>query len=162
MSTRSNGAMLLFLAGALLMASQPLAADPPKSRYVFVENTDRWVGIARGDWYLVGKLDKNGDFIHEIKLKKGQGSTLLPAHGVINSSGHATRSKKAYEFRSGMLIPGEIRPDGYFVPEAGGKIIPFKDYEYGPTALPIWNLPGLFVTEEEAAEWKKAKAGEKR
>ena len=37
----------------------------------------------------------------------------------------------------------------------GGKIIAFKDYEYSPTAPRIWNLPGGFVTEEEAAKLKK-------
>jgi len=51
---------------------------------------------------------------------------------------------KVYELRSGMLIPGQLGPSGRFVPEEDGKIIKFSNYTYGPTASPIWNLPGRF------------------
>ncbi|HEY8505421.1 MAG TPA: hypothetical protein VIL46_12630 [Gemmataceae bacterium] len=61
-----------------------------------------------------------------------------------------------------MLVPGELQPDGRFVPEAGGTIIPFADYEYRPTAPPIWNLPGRFVTEAEAARLKQSKPADKQ
>jgi hypothetical protein len=37
-----------------------------------------------------------------------------------------------------------------------------KDYEYSPTATPIWNLPGVFMTEEEAAKRKAVKPADKR
>ena len=155
--------VFLFAAGGLLMPYSPVFPDPPKERYVFVENTNRWVGVIRGEWHLIGKLDTNGDFVHQLKLQAGQPwSAGIPAHGIINSSGDARKAKKVYEFRSGVLIPGEIQPDGRFVPEVGGKIIPFKDYEYSPTATPIWNLPGVFVTEEEAAKLKQQKADDKK
>jgi hypothetical protein len=161
MRARLTAVVFLFASAGLFMSNRPAFPDPPKERYVFIENTDRWVGVSRGDWYLVGKLDKNGDFVHEHKLKNGQPSTLLPVHWIINSSGDARKSRKVYEFRSGVLIPGEITPDGYFVPEVGGKIIPFKDYQYSPTATPIWNLPGVFLTEEQAAKLKKQKPPDK-
>jgi hypothetical protein len=137
-------------------------ANPPKESYVFIANTDRWVCMFRGDWELIGKLDTNGEFIHEYKLKAGQPSSAgLPAREFINGTGSLTKPRKVYEYRSGMLIPGELQPGrfaaGPFVPEAGGKIIAFKDYEYSPSAPPIWNLPGVFVTEEEAAKLKKPK-----
>lgn len=159
----TSAVVFLSAALALPMSDRPALPDPPKGRYVFVQNTDRYVGIIRGNWHLVGKFDANGEFFQDMKLKKGQGySAGIPPHGIINSSGHATLSRKVYEFRSGVLVPGEIRPDGYFVPEAGGKIIRFKDYQYSPTATPIWNLPGVFVTEEEAAKLKEAKPADKK
>jgi hypothetical protein len=153
----------VFLAtGLLAISANPAPSDDPKVKYVYVENAGRWVGVVRGDAYFIGKLDKNGDFIHEYKLRVGQPSSFIPDHDLITFTGSTTKPKKVYEYRSGMLIPGELRPDGRFafgrfVPEAGGKIIPFNDYEYSPTAPPIWNLPGVFVTEEEAVKLKNRK-----
>ena len=161
MRPRSTLVLFLSLVLAILMSDRPACSDPPNERYVFVENTNRWVVIIRGEWQLIGKLDKNGDFIQDKKYKKGQGGSR-PSSVLINSSGHASKSKKVYEFRSGALIPGEIQPDGQFVPQVGGKIIPFKDYNYSPTATPIWNLPGVFLTEEEAAKLEMAKLAEKK
>jgi len=149
---------IFLIIGAMVMSEQPAASDPPKLRYVFVENTDHWVEIIRSEWQLTGKLDKNGDFVFESKLKKGHPAISAPStSGVINNPASALKAKKVFEFRSGLLIPGEVQPGGRFVPEAGGKIILFKDYEYTPTATPIWNLPGVFITEEEAAKLKKPK-----
>ncbi|OWK41792.1 hypothetical protein FRUB_03870 [Fimbriiglobus ruber] len=54
-----------------------------------------------------------------------------------------------------MLIPGEIRPLGQFVPEVGGKIIRFADYRYNPEAKPIWNLPGKFILAKDLEKEKK-------
>lgn len=137
------------------------AYEPPKERYRFVEDTERWVAVFRGELQLLGKLDKNGDFVHEYKFKKGAGWNLgFPPPPIINDPG--LKPKKVYEFRSRMLIPGELQPDGAFVPEAGGRIIHFKDYEYSPTATPIWNLPGVFLTEAEAAKLKQSKPPDKK
>jgi hypothetical protein len=154
---------LLSVAGAMVVTGKAAASDPPKEKYVFFEYTDRWVCVFQGEWELIGKLDRNGDFIHEHKRKAGQPASAgtRPGEVIINATGSLTKPRKVYEFRSGMLIPGELRPGrfaaGPFVPEAGGKIIPFKDYEYSPTATPIWNLPGVFVMEEEAARLKQQK-----
>jgi hypothetical protein len=68
------------------------------------------------------------------------------------------RAKPVYEFRSGVLAPGEIREGGNFAPEVGGKIVAFADYTYTPDATPIWNLPGGFRPEkppEKPADKKK-------
>lgn len=154
---------VIFLAFEVLVtAGQAIPDDPPKGRYVFIEDPGRWVGVIRGEWYLIGKLDANGEFIHEYKFKRNQPLTLT-AEDIINLlPGENPNPKKVYEFRSGMLIPGAIQKDGRFVPEAGGKIIPFKDYKYSPDVPPIWNLPGRFVTEEEAAKLKRPKPADKK
>jgi len=148
----ARGTLLLVL-GATAMSGRPAPGDPPPERYVFVENTDRWVGVIRGEWLLVGKLDKNGDFVHEHKLKKGQGTSRgIPPFTLLNVTGPTPR--KVYEFRSGVLVPGELRPEGNFVPEAGGKVVRFADYQYAPGATPVWNLPGVFEPEKPPAPKK--------
>jgi hypothetical protein len=153
---RATAALRIPLVSATLAATCA-ASDPPKQRYVFVENTDRWVGLIRGEAYLIGKLDKNGDFTSEMKLRPDSASSAgVPVHGLLNGSNMV--EKKVYEFRSGVLVPGEIRKDGNFVPEVGGKIIAFADYTYTPDATPIWNLPGGFRPEkppEKPADKKK-------
>ena len=157
---RSTG-LLLFVIATIAICARPALSDPPKERYVFVENTNRYVGILRGEWELIGKLDSDGEFVKEFRVERvGAFSGGIPAHVIVNFPG--LKAKKVYEFRSKMLIPGELQPDGRFVPEAGGKIIPFKDYVYSPTAPRIWNLPGGFVTEEEAAKLKEQKPPEKK
>jgi hypothetical protein len=152
--------LFLFALLAIPMSDQPALSGQPKERYVFVENTDRWVEVHRGERVLLGKLDKNGDFVLEYNFRKGQPWNLGFVPTIITFPG--MKPKKAFEFRSGLLIPGELQPDGRFVPEAGDKIISFKDYEYSPTARPIWNLPGVFLTEEQAAELKKPKPHDKK
>jgi hypothetical protein len=161
MIPRFGAALVLSASLLILVSGRTAASDPPKKKYVFVEITDRWVAVDRGEWHLVGKLDKNGDFVEEFMWKKGQGKSLTPTI-TLNSAVFTSNPQKVYEFRSGMLIPGKIERDGQFIPEEGGKIIPFKDYEYSLTATPIWNLPGVFVTEKQAAEFKKAKPDDKK
>ena len=163
MRPRSTLVLFLSLVLAILMSDRPACSDPPKERYVFVENIDRWVAVNRGEWHLVGKLNKDGDFVADFMWKKGQGKSLTPTE-TLNSAVFTSNPQKAYEFRSGMLIPGKIERDGRFVPEVGGKIVAFKDYEYdpnSPTTIPIWNLPGVFLTEKDAAELKRSKPVDK-
>jgi hypothetical protein len=161
MKRRFGPALTLAALLAILVSGRIAASDPAKKKYVFHEDTDRWVAVERGEWHLVGKLDRNGDFVEEFMWKKGQGKSLTTTT-TLNPAIYAWKPQNIYEFRSGMLIPGALQPDGRFVPEAGGKIIPFKDYEYSPTATPIWNLPGVFITEAQAAELKKGKPVEKK
>lgn len=144
LSRIAHGTSIMFVFGAMILSQRSVAVDPIPGKYVFVENTDRWVSIVRGEWFLIGKLDKSGDFIHEFKFKTSDSTSAgIPVATSLNSTG--PNSKKVFEFRSGMLIPGEIRKEGNFVPEAGGKMIEFKDYKYSPSEIPIWNLPGRFV-----------------
>ena len=130
---------LLLATGGVAMSNPPAAPPGP---YRFVENTDRWVGVLRGEWLLIGKLDKDGEFVHEHRVRRGDplfGAT--PAFVLLNGGG--PKPRKTFEFRHGALIPGELR-DGAFFPEVGGKVIAFADYTYSPEAPPIWNLPGGF------------------
>jgi hypothetical protein len=115
-----------------------LHATDPKD-YAFIGSENRFVGIFRGEWLLFGNLDKNGEFTEKARRKASEaGSTPT----IINRLHKDV--KKVYEFRSGRLIPGEMK-DFVFVPEIGGKIIDFSDYKYSPSAPPIWNLPGRFI-----------------
>lgn len=138
----------LVIAG--LKAGVP-SAEP--MTYKFVSDTDRLVGVVwwADDVHLIGKINKSGDFVHEIKNIHKSWSLGIPPHSVINGG----PKRKAFEFRSGVLIPGEIQDDGRFVPEVGGKIIKFADYTYSLTAPRIWNLPGYFVPNEPKAAEKK-------
>ncbi|HEY8505422.1 MAG TPA: hypothetical protein VIL46_12635 [Gemmataceae bacterium] len=156
-----HAAVVLRALGGLAMSDRPAFSGPPEGRYVFVRDTDRWVGVILGEWRFIGKLDKNGDLLPQIKLKaSGAYSAGIPLHTRLNRLRPAPA--KAYEFRSGVLVPGELQKDGRFVPEAGGTIIPFEDYEYREGATPIWNLPGVFLTEEVAARMKRSKAADKK
>ncbi|MBX9625691.1 MAG: hypothetical protein K2X82_17955 [Gemmataceae bacterium] len=141
-------ALLLAVGGAAM--SDPPA--PPPAQYRFVENTDRWVGVHRGGWRLIGKLDKDGEFTQEQRFRRGAGASSVPAHELLNGSRPA--AAKAYEFRHGALVPGELRKDGAFVPEVGGTVIKFADYKYTPEAPRIWNLPGYFVPVEPPTDKK--------
>lgn len=109
--------------------------------YVFIQDTNRTVCIHRGDLRLLGKLDEFGEFHQEVSFEFGPYSGPL-YHGLGSNTFHPS---KIYELRSGMLIPGMMRIGGRFIPEPGGEIIRFKDYQYSPNAIPIWNLPGKFV-----------------
>ena len=163
MTRRMLAMIILFVFLAANVSNPSAGSDPPKEKYVFHENTSRWVAVDRGEWHLVGKLNKDGDFVADFMWKKGQGKSLTPTE-TLNSAVFTSNPQKAYEFRSGMLIPGKIERDGRFVPEVGGKIVAFKDYEYdpnSPTTIPIWNLPGVFLTEKDAAELKRSKPVDK-
>lgn len=53
-------------------------------------------------------------------------------------------NEKVYEYRSGILIPMIFHERLGLMPEVGGKMVEFKDYEYSPAARRIYNLPGFF------------------
>lgn len=55
------------------------------------------------------------------------------------------KDEQVYEYRSDYLIPMVFDSKYGLIPEVGGKIIEFKDYQYSPTARRIYNLPGRFV-----------------
>jgi hypothetical protein len=112
----------------------------PEPEYEFIPAVDRWVSINRGDDLLIGKLDKNGDFNQAFRypLNAPLSGGLPPTTRLTNGS-----PRKAYEYRSGGLIPGTLSDTG-FVPEIDAKVISFPAYRYSPSAPPIWNLPGFF------------------
>jgi uncharacterized protein (TIGR03067 family) len=142
--------LMVFAAGVfttVAAARLECAPAPPDEEYVFVRDTDRWVGLVKGQVELVGKLDGKGDFTQVYRFERMH--SMGPAYGLINFPG--PKAKKVYEFRSGRLIKGELMMEGNFVPEADSTIVKFEDYKYSPDAIPIWNLPGSFMKKDEAA-----------
>src|SRR5205823_2068815 len=81
------------------------ATPAPQAEYVFVQDTERYVAIDRGNAELIGNLDANGNFTLRMKYIKGHFYSG-PQYEVINSTGG--KPKPAYEFRSGRLIKGEL------------------------------------------------------
>jgi hypothetical protein len=164
--------MVLFIMVCRIAILSGLTTAHPEQKYVFILDTERYVGLRRDGAILLGKLDKNGEFSqeHRIEATGNDGMKMIlysgPSYELLNDSivvpGPIVLTRKVYEFRSGMLIPGEIQADGRFVPEEGGKITKFKDYEYTPTATPIWNLPGRFVTKDEATKLMQPKPADKK
>jgi hypothetical protein len=130
-------------------------ASPAKAtdkKYVFVEDLTREVALYRGEFVLLGKLDKHGEL--QVESKNLKNSTSLPEWRKIAINDATPPGKKTYELRSDRLIRGEIKENGSFVPDLGVKIIEFKDYKYSPDAIPIYNLPGRFVEADKATEKK--------
>jgi len=145
-------AMSVSIACITLLSSAG-AAPVGTDDYVFVEDLTRWVFVVRGSWYLSGSLDMNGSFLEEgERIPRGS-----PHSGPIHILNDFASPTKVYEFRSGRLIVGEIQLDGSFVPEAGSKVMMFKDFKYSPDRMPIWNLPGRFVKISELTESDRRK-----
>lgn len=141
---------VLLLAAGAAPGCAPNALSPRAegAEYVFVPNTDRKVRICRGELLLVGRLDAEGSFRELVRYKRGQQLTGGVGGVLINDTMPDGSPRPVYEYRSGMLIKGELHDDGSFVPEIGSTIIPFKDYRYAPDAIPIWNLPGRFKSSD--------------
>src|ERR1700733_15125903 len=129
-----------------LIASSLVQAPQQHSivEYVFVKDTERLVAIDRGDVFLSGRLDADGEFHQTKRIEANNGviQSFGPSYRLLNGGSNTPRT--VYEFRSGILIPGTIKSQGNFIPEVGGKIIKFEDYKYSPTGIQIWNLPGHF------------------
>jgi hypothetical protein len=104
---------------------------------------------------VLGKLDRNGTFLPYPKEKQPHATGYIGMRALaINDRkrpdgddllDHMPAFEFVYEYRSGTLIPGQLVPNGYFVPAVGEKIIRFADYIPGPKANRIYNLPGEFV-----------------
>jgi hypothetical protein len=112
--------------------------------YEYLQDTSRTIGLERGGMILEGKLDAAGNFIQNPKaqiLKAGMGGT----GGILEIINVRRPGREhIYEFRSGRLIQGELDKEGNFIPDLGGKVIDFKDYQYKKDPLYIYNLPGYF------------------
>ena len=139
--------MTRFLVLVAVFLAAGAIAEEPKGEYVFVPDTERLVGISKGNALLIGKLDANGEFYqtdrYEVQSPKIPVIVYSgPTFTDLNTS--FVTPRKVYELRSGMLIPGTIETSDLFVPEEDGKIIKFSNYKYGPDARHIWNLPGRF------------------
>jgi hypothetical protein len=125
--------------GWLLVGNRSIADD----HYEFVPDTDRFVGLYRGNRESIGKLDHKGNFIPDPRwVDIGEGSYFM--HERIN-----LHAGPAYEFRSGRLILGEIDKEHNFIPKLDSKVIDFEDFKFSETAIRIYNLPGKFVKKKD-------------
>jgi len=146
--------------GALLAATacvKSLSAAPvPAQEYTFVPNTGRWVEVIRGEYKMIGKLDREGNFVPTYIYPITAELSCAPARKPLTSP--SLQPRKVYEFRSGRLIQGELLKSGNFVPDLGCAVMRFDDYKFSPEAIPIWNLPGDFTKVDRspsASEMKK-------
>jgi hypothetical protein len=136
--------VIVAMAGA---AAAPVAAAPlQRDEYVFVPVADM---PANFDWggrtSTSGRSTPAAPSMRERRPNRVKGNILAFPEPV-----------KVYEFRSGRLILGTMRPGGEFVPEAGSTVRPFEDYQYGRDYV-IWNLPGFFQKKAPPAGGKPEK-----
>jgi hypothetical protein len=131
---------------ALTLSGQELKTGTGETYELRLE-TPYKVTLARMGKWFVGYLDENGDF---SIVETISGGISLPFYlPPIYNYPAKNVDEAVYEYRrSGLLIKGTLDGDGYFVPEAGSKVITLKEYlqEYDPKkSLRIYNLPGRIV-----------------
>lgn len=150
-----TSAIILVVATSTVWA----ALDVPQD-YAFVPDPGRQCYVMRGEIRTLCKLDENGN-LEEIKRFRPDEGMPPSSWGYhppfINYVGQGQAPRAAYEFRSGRLIKGELRPGGNFVPDVGSTVIKFEDYRYSEDAIPIWNLPGYFKKKSDLTNKEKEK-----
>jgi hypothetical protein len=124
----------------------------PPTEYVFIPDTDRYVAYTWGRLVVMGKLDARGN----LRVTHEGAPPDVGHHPAVVIMRYDVPTR-AYEFRSGRLILGEMQPDGNFVPEAGATVMRFEDYRYSPETTHIWNLPGYFRRKDLLGDRDKAK-----
>ncbi|MBL8825224.1 MAG: hypothetical protein JNJ77_21735 [Planctomycetia bacterium] len=120
-----------------------------KDNYVY-EPIKRSTQHNVGKRNCLGTIDADGCFRPDLsELEEIIESTKRKLVRTSIRSAPLTTAKqpneKVYEYRSGILVPMIFDEYRGLIPEAGGKIIDFKDYRYSPEARRIYNLPGRFV-----------------
>src|SRR5437762_9590340 len=105
-----NLALVLLIAFVTVSGSPSCGAPLPPEEYTFVVDTERTVGIDRGPFFLIGKLDAEGSFICEKKFPIGQQFTSPPKYELISFP--RREEWVVYEYRSGRLIKGFINLEG--------------------------------------------------
>lgn len=122
-----------------------LISQVSRSDFSFVFDTTVPYHITQGEYYYYGHLDQSGEFVLDAHIPpqkiNREGVTSVKGRFLYKIQGE---SNLAYELRSGMLIPGKIEKMK-FIPEAGGVIIKFEDYDISKDKRYIYNLPGKFV-----------------
>lgn len=104
-----------------------------------------------GDCSFLGTLDNKGQFVPDLTTANSTFGLIGGPSKLIEAK---TPNEKVYEYRTGILVPMYINDKNKLIPEVGGKIIDFKDYQYSPTARRIYNLPGRFVLKKDEPEKK--------
>jgi hypothetical protein len=143
----------------------PASAARAGGDYIYVEDTDRLVAVHRGRWMIYGTLTADGDLVPDFKQAFGmptsQGNLAALKYSLINDIAAVGDGRRpVYELKAGRLIKGVMLPTGSFVPDAGSAVTKLEDYD--PTGLPIWNLPGHFMSKdkfEERRKWLSVHAG---
>jgi hypothetical protein len=110
-----------------------------------------WFAHVQGKRMELGHLDDAGDFVPEYNLPPFplvqpwrvvySGLTGAPNLSYYNLP-KGGEKEDVYEYRSGRLLKGTLLKSGTFVPELGSEVLDFKDYQPGPNARRIYNLPG--------------------
>ena len=129
---------------------KPEIAVPHNGNYEFVPG--EYGPVMHYFWgiHCSGYINQDGAFqpdLHDLEAALEAKRTGVPRVGSWPGDLVQTRSvnEKVYEYQKGILIPMIVDKDRGLIPEVGGKIIEFKDYEYSPGARRIYNLPGRFV-----------------
>jgi hypothetical protein len=117
---------------------------------VYVPDTDRFVGVARGGKLAVGRLNGRGEFTPaaELTLPMGPEGAMRysgPPYDLIVPLAGGDPARPVYEYRSGALVPGRLTSDGWFVPTPGRRVVAFQEYRRTSQAWPIYNLPGRVI-----------------
>lgn len=98
-----------------------------------------------GNIFCLGTFDKDGEFIPVVSSIPRENEWDITGSGPMPLESSLRENAKYFELRHGVLIPVIYYKDRGFVPEIGGKIIPFSEYKYTPLSRRIYNLPGRFI-----------------
>ncbi len=113
----------------------------------YVPMPDRYVGLLTAEALVVGKLTADGKFKAVTQYPIRDGHILIisgPMFTDLNGPDVVARPV-VYHLDGKTLTPGRVTANGAFTADPKGVAIPFAEYEYSPTAPPIWNLPGRFL-----------------
>lgn len=115
---------------------------PKMNTYVYRQDLSICYRKIISDWSFLGRLDEHGDFHPDLKSFLPKEQRPIDAQWLIEAK---TPGECVYEFRRGILIPMVVSDKNKLIPEIGGSIIDFKEYQYSPVSRRIYNLPGVFV-----------------
>ena len=114
----------------------------------YVPMPDRYVGLFTAEALVIGKLTAEGKFKPITRYRvEPEGDILIisgPMFTDLNGPDVVARPV-VYHLDGKTLTPGRVTADGAFTADPKRVAIPFAEYEYSPTAPPIWNLPGRFL-----------------
>jgi hypothetical protein len=108
----------------------------------YVAESAPTVGYVKADKKYIGHLDKAGNF---VSVEESQGGFDGAGNIQVRNLPANGEREAVFEYRSARLVRGVLVKDGHFIPDAGSKVISFRDYVPIKENLRIYNLPGRFV-----------------
>jgi hypothetical protein len=143
-------------------AQQPSSLNQSAAQYVYKEDLSRCIMLHRREmseslrlkvkpstgphaaYPVIGRLSSTGEFYQGCDETQYLWLSAfgLPAFHRINIL--LTPNEEVYEYRSGLLIKGNLNDDYQFIPQLDSQITSFKDYQYKIGGIRIYNLPGQF------------------